>query len=263
MLISVLVLGLDLNMFFAETGVLPYEASRLIGQPDAWTLFSLLPKTDEALFVAYGLFLFHLFALLIGWKCRLNAILAFIWMVSFQNRHIIIFDGEDALFRILGFLIIFMPIGTRWAFDTAGAIHPLGSKWAVRLFQVQITVLYFSTAFFKFHGRDWQTGQALHFISRMDNLFGRFPLPQYLFDGDGLGRYLTWGVMGFELILPFLLWMKELRPYAITAGIIFHLSIDYAMNLFLFQWLMILGLISFIEKEEWSWLQKKVPFLKR
>ena len=263
LLINFLVLGLDLEMFFFESGLMPYEASRTLVEVDAWTLFSLLPKTDFSIHVGYCLIILHLTALLLGWKCRLNAIGAFIWMVSFQNRHNILFDGEDTVFRLLGFLLIFMPIGRRWALDKKKNINSLGEIWSVRLLQIQITLIYFSTAVMKIRGEDWQNGLALHYIKGLDDLFGRFPVPDFLLNANGLGMYMTWAVLIFELALPFALWKKNHRIYAITAGIIFHLSIDYAMNLFLFQWLMILGLISFIEKEEWSWLQKKVPFLKR
>jgi len=41
----------------------------------------------------------------------------------------------------------------------------------------------------------------------------------------------------------------------VVAAVVFHLSIDYQMNLFLFQWLMILGWLSFLattDLEPWK-----------
>jgi hypothetical protein len=54
-------------------------------------------------------------------------------------------------------------------------------------------------------------------------------------------------VLLLEWLLPLALWLPRTRKAALLIGILFHLSIDYTMNLFLFHWLMIVGLLSFAE----------------
>ena len=56
----------------------------------------------------------------------------------------------------------------------------------------------------------------------------------------------TWAVLALELALPFMLFIPRLRLLASVRGILLHLSIDYALNLFLFEWAMIIGLLSFL-----------------
>ena len=38
----------------------------------------------------------------------------------------------------------------------------------------------------------------------------------------------------------------ENRSFTVVLAIVFHLALDYSMNLFLFQWFMIVGLLSFM-----------------
>ena len=47
--------------------------------------------------------------------------------------------------------------------------------------------------------------------------------------------------------------LPRTRRIAIAVAIAFHLAIDYSMNLFLFHWLMILGVLSFAEHDELRW----------
>ena len=42
-------------------------------------------------------------------------------------------------------------------------------------------------------------------------------------------------------------------PLNLVVAIVFHLCIEYSMNLFLFHWIMILGLLSFAEFSELRW----------
>lgn len=57
-------------------------------------------------------------------------------------------------------------------------------------------------------------------------------------------------MLALEWTLPVLLWLKPTRRAAIAVAIVFHLAVDYSMNLLLFHWLMILGILSFAELAE-------------
>jgi hypothetical protein len=50
-----------------------------------------------------------------------------------------------------------------------------------------------------------------------------------------------------------LLWLRPTRRAAIAVALVFHLAVESSMNLFLFHWLMILGILSFAEFDELRW----------
>jgi hypothetical protein len=133
------------------------------------------------------------------------------------------------------------------------------TAWALRLVQFQITVIYLSTAWEKWQGQTWRDGSALYYVSLMDDLFGKFWLPSFLYESQSILVICTWCVVLLEAALPLFLWLPWTRRGALLVAICFHLAIEYSMNLFLFEWLMILGLISFSRTSDWVWLAQLVP----
>ncbi|MCC6510406.1 MAG: HTTM domain-containing protein [Pirellulaceae bacterium] len=179
----------------------------------------------------------------------------FFWLVSFQHRNPLISDGEDTLFRWFAFLMIFLPLDCGWSLwrryrQRVGVPireYTSADAWALRLMQVQMSVIYASAAYNKLLGETWRDGTALYFVSYMNDHFGRLPLSTMLFDSLWLVRAQTWSVLAIEGLLPVALWIPRLRPWAIAVGITLHLGIELTMHLFLFEWIMILGLASFIQ----------------
>ncbi len=253
MLINVLMWAPDLERWFGESGAINHEASRAVIDPDSLSLFMWLPRTDAALWLAYSMLIFHTVALLLGFLTRAQAIGVFVWFTSFQHRNMLIFDGEDYLFRLLAFLIIFLPAGHYLSIDQwwrrkrqLPALPHIGPVWSLRLVQCQVTMVYLSSAWEKLRSPDWIDGTALYYVSRLDDTFGRFPLPSYLFESLVVMTLLTWAVLAAELLIPLGLWFQESRRFALAIAIGLHLAIDYSMNLFLFQPLMIVSLLAFV-----------------
>lgn len=58
-------------------------------------------------------------------------------------------------------------------------------------------------------------------------------------------RLATWGTLLEELVLGILIWIYEFRPYVVLTGIVMHLVFEAVMNLQLFGWTMIAGLLLF------------------
>ncbi len=86
----------------------------------------------------------------------------------------------------------------------------------------------------------------------MSDVYGRPLAPDFLFDIPWLVAMITWVVLVIEAALPIALWFRPTRKIAIVLGVLLHLGIELSMNLFLFEWIMILGLLTFIRTEEWS-----------
>ncbi|TMQ25684.1 MAG: hypothetical protein E6J90_05460 [Deltaproteobacteria bacterium] len=114
-------------------------------------------------------------------------------------------------------------------------------------------MIYLSSAIEKSLGHDWPAGTALYYVARLDDAFGKLPLPGALFETLWLTRLGSWSVLALEWTLPVLLWIPRTRRVAIAVAIGFHLAIEATMNLFLFHWLMILGVLSFAEFDELRW----------
>jgi hypothetical protein len=196
-------------------------------------------------------------ALLVGFLARFQAACVFVWLVSFYHRNQLIFDGEDTVFRLFCFYLILLPIGDHYAVDSwwkrrrSGSseqppVHPI---WPLRLVQIQWTLIYLSSAMEKFNGPEWLDGTALYYVSRLDDMFGKFPVPAVLFDSMIAIKLMTWSVLTLETLVPIGLWIKPTRTAAVMLAAAFHLATDYTMNLFLFHWIMLVGLLSFIPSE--------------
>lgn len=84
------------------------------------------------------------------------------------------------------------------------------------------------------------------YVTRLDDSFGKYPLPDALFDSLPVLRMLTWATLIFETSLPIGLWVPRTRMLALSAAFLFHVSLEYTMNLFLFHLLMLVGLIPFL-----------------
>jgi len=112
-----------------------------------------------------------------------------------------------------------------------------------------MTVIYASTALCKLEGETWQNGSAVGYVSRMTDNFGRWISPEW-FDLPWITPLATWGTLAVEAFLPFGLWTPKIRWLAIGLAALMHLGIEASMNLFLFQWVMLLGLVSFAGKSK-------------
>ena len=256
-LVDALVLLPDLGYWFSDGGVMPAANARLIINEDAFTLLHYVP-----LQLGYALLVAHAVLLLVGWQSRIQAVGVLIWLVSFQHRNYAIVDGEDTVMRLFAFYLALCPGG--WAFSVdawlrkrRGVVVEPPLPWGLRLFQLQMSVIYLSSAIEKTSGADWRSGTALYYVARLDDSFGRFPVPAYPLEHLWLIKLMTWGVLAIEWGLPILLWIKRSRKAAVVVAIAFHLSIDYTMNLFLFHWLMILGFLSYLEFDELPWIGRR------
>ena len=264
MLINVICWWPDLDRWFSETGVLTLAASRQTIDSRCLTLFQILPNDSTTLRVVYGIFVAQLVALLVGWMPRLQAVCCYVWLVSFEHRNSLIFEGEDTLFRIIGFLLIFMPLGAAWSVQSllrrrVQFATPLTvDGWSVRLLQIEMTLLYFSAAWSKLLGEPWRDGTALYYVTRLDEYWGRFPVPSFVTETPWIIRGLTWSTMGLEFAIPVLIWFAPTRRFSLVLVLLFHLSCDYAMHLFLFHWIMLVGWMAFVQPNDLAWLRQLI-----
>lgn len=249
-LMHALVLLPDASYWFSDAGVLQTETARSLAGTSKWSLFFLLPNTPTIAYLSITSVCIHCVLLALGIFSRFQVAILFVWLVSYQNRMPLIHDGEDTVMRLFAFLLFFLPLDSkfsllqRWRSTNAQPIRR-DQAWALRLIQFEMTAIYASTCISKLAGETWQNGTALWYVSRMNDNYGRL-IPSDLFDSLAVSQAATYGALAIEAFLPIGLWIPKLRWVAIGLGITLHLGIEFSMNLFLFEWVMILGLLSFV-----------------
>ena len=97
----------------------------------------------------------------------------------------------------------------------------------------------------------------MYYVSRLDDLFGRGPVPGFLFDNLIGLKLMTWSALLVEILLPVALWFRQTRRFAVMTGLVLHLAIEWMMNLFFFEWIMMVGLCSFLVPDDFRWVYQR------
>jgi hypothetical protein len=224
-----------------------------------WGVFHLFPS-QTALLVGWLVLLAAAVALTVGWHSRIAAVLVFIVIMSMERRNPSIFNGGDALLRIESIFIMLAPCGAALSLDqrrrsgsfwTAQAIRP----WALRLLQIQLSIVYLATVVEKLSGDTWHNGTAVMYALHQNDLHA-LPMPSWFTDNLLLTNALTWGTLVIEVALGILVWNRRCRPWVLGAGVIMHLSISLMIQVGFFTWVTFILYLAFIPPERAEMLVK-------
>lgn len=277
-LLDLSILYPDLELWFTDAGVLPTDISHKLARASTWSLFWHLPSTSAVVQVCFWIMVLHAVLLLLGVLPNVQALALFVWLTSIENRNWLIIDGEEAVFRLLAFYLIWIPTGRCWSVDawvrrrwrsrlgsspdnanasatTAGLYAAPG--WGLRLLQIQMCLMFLSAGICKLGGEPWRDGTALYYVARLEDYFGRLPTPTWLFDTPWTVALMTWSVIAVELLAPPLLWFRRTRRMALAGVVLFHLANEWTMHLFLFHWVMLAGWLSFLQPEDFTWVSRR------
>ncbi len=194
-------------------------------------------------------------AFTLGWHTRIMSILLYLCMLSLYHRNVGSNGGPDALPAILSFYMMLCPCGAAYSLDAlraarkrGTAAEPLIVPWALRLFQMQICLLYFQSCVIKCQGALWLKGTVVHYI-----LFLR---EFRVFDVEWLAQYplvinaLTHGALLIEFALAFWLWFRPTRRWAILGGVLLHLGIRPILNVPGFGEILVATYMTFLAPDE-------------
>jgi hypothetical protein len=253
---------------YSDQGILPRYA--LFGVPYASYRFSLMDALGPPALVAGFFLAWALVAgcLMVGYRTRLAALLSYVMVLSVQYRNTYVLDGSDAVFRVLGFWALFLPLGDHFSIDArlrraregAAAVLPVrpAPAWAlpVRLAQVQVALVYLATAALKLRSGAWLSGDALFYTRQLDSLM--LPLGRDVLAAapDEWLRIASIATLAIEGALPFLLLSPFGQPAAcllgLGLGVALHLGIAATMSIANFSLLMISSYWLFVR---WEWVQ--------
>lgn len=254
----------DAAWWYGDSGVLSHsEAVRLRTESEWWTVMPML-ITDSA-YVALGITGLATLSLFVGCWPRVSALVILVGLTVLHHRNPLILDGEDNLFRLFAFFLALIPSGTSWSLRRTprSELPMLAPMPGLVLWRYQMSLIYLSTVWEKLNGSDWITGHAIYYISRLDDLFGTILAPSLIYDSLMLLRFVTWAVLLAEVFIAVGLWFRETRRWALVVAVCLHLSIELSMSLFLFQWLMLLGLIAFVTVEDVVAVRQRLGWIGR
>lgn len=232
-------------------------------------LFSLIPQDDKWTVAFFWLFLAFALLLTIGFATRLSSIVTFICLTSMQQRNLLIWHGGDTFLRVAGFFLMFAPAGAALSVDRilrvrAGKEGPEispRSPWAQRMIQFQLAIIYFTSFWWKSMGSPWVDGTALYFVYHLDSI-RRFPAPDILLH-PWLLKLGSWFTLALEFSLGVLIWFKEFRYPLLLMGVVFHLSLEYLLNVPMFQWDVLSAYVLFVDPHDLrrlgNWARRVLP----
>jgi hypothetical protein len=153
---------------------------------------------------------------------------------------------------------MFAPAGAALSLDRVirvrrkleGPVPEPRAPWAQRMIQFDLSLLYFTSFLWKLKGHAWLDGTALYYVLHTHDI-ARFPVPSWIQNTEilKLGAWLT---LALEFSLGVLIWFRPVRYYLLLLGLLFHLCLEYAINIPMFQWDVLTAYVLFIEPEDLS-----------
>ena len=235
--------------FFSSDGILPkHPPTGTRWGPLSWW------GSNAAVVAVVVLLLAAAACIAAGYRTRPACVVAFVGLIALTRRNPFMFNSGDALLRNIALFMTVAPSGVSLSVEALGrgrdAFWRIASRapWALRLVQVQISMVYLFTGWAKARGDRWIAGTAVGESLRVGDI-ARFHLP-YGFSNSLLRvTLLTFGTLAVELSLALLIWNRRLRPWVIAAGIALHLFIELVFALGFFSVVMITSYIAFVPED--------------
>lgn len=237
----------NLLNFFGANGVVPdYPREGVMG-------WGLLAVSDNPgwVGVVFAATLAGSLALTVGLHSRLAAVVVLIGLVSFVRRNPWVFNSGDALLCNLAIYCVLMPTGVALSLDRLRTApgrfweFPARAPWALRLAQIQLSVIYLATVWEKLQGETWRTGTAVSYSLRYAT-DERFPVPAFVTNSPVLVEILTFSTLAIEVAIGVLVWKRALRPWVLALGVSLHLGIEVSIYIGFFTAAMFVTYVAFV-----------------
>lgn len=240
----------NLFVFYGPAGILPsYPQSG----PGAWGVLA-LSNSEPFVVLVFVMTLLGSLALTVGLHTRFAAVVVYLGILAFARRNPLVGNSGDELMCSLALLCALAPSGAALSLDRLRTApgrfweFPSYSPWALRLIQIQLSVIYLSAVWQKVEGDLWRNGVAVSYALRITDIH-RFVTPDFLTDSIVLSELLTYGTLALEVSLGILVWNRVARPWVLALGISMHVGIDLFILVGFFSFAMIVSYIAFIPPE--------------
>lgn len=256
----------NFDVRFGSQGVVP----RAYDRPWTWSVFDFAPS-DSALLAGWVILLVAAIALTIGWQSRIAAIVVLVLIMSFERRNPWVFNAGDMLLRIEAIMIALAPCGAALSVDQWRRSGSFFSSrecklWALRLMQVQVSIIYISTVIAKLRGETWQNGTSVLYSLRQADMLV-MQVPEWLTNNLLIMNMVTWSTLVVEFAIGVLVWNRRCRPWVLAAGVMLHLGISMTLEVGLFSAAIFVLYLTFLPssrvKAGADWLQSQFRQLNR
>lgn len=243
----------DWLTWFGEDGLLTMNS--LPGRAARLNLFAVWPHSDRAITALFWIIVVFAVLMLVGFMSRTSSAIVFVALLSLHKRNPMILSGGDALLRLDAFFMMFAPTGAALSMDRLirryrGRVEKeplLVLPWAQRMIQIQTTLLYLSTVYWKLRGHTWIDGTALYYVLHLSE-FRQFAVPGA--ENAAVIKCMTWSALAVELSLGTIVWVKRLRHWVLLAGVCLHAAIEYALNIPLFSLTIVSTYLTFVDSRD-------------
>lgn len=235
----------DWCVWFGEDGLLTLNS--LPGRAAQLNLFAVWPHNNAAILTLFWVFVVFAVCLLVGFMSRTSSVVVFLALLSLHKRNPMILSGGDTLLRLDAFFLMFAPSGAALSIDRmirGARTEVLVAPWAQRMIQIQTTLVYLSTVYWKLLGHTWIDGSALYYVLHLSE-FRQFSVP--FADNVVVIRLMTWLALATEFSLGTVVWIRRLRYWVLLAGVCLHAAIEYALNIPLFSLTIVATYLTFVD----------------
>ncbi len=178
-----------------------------------------------------------------------SGVVSFLMLVSLHNRNPMVLNSGDSLLVSLHFFSLFLPSGNLFK-KQLPVCRELHHYTAVLGVVVQMSAMYFFSAFWKF-GEGWlDSGQAIFYAIHQDTIaWGGAAYLKLV--PVGLLQIVTFSILIFEYFFALAVWLPwrkgHLRVVLIILAVIFHLVLLQAtFRLGIFSWVAACGWLIFL-----------------
>lgn len=191
-------------------------------------------------------YLLSLTALLVGWRTRIAAVVAWLTHLTLMMTGSGTNYGADNFGNIFLFYLIWVPAGAELSLDRAAGRGPRSptsmARLSIRVIQLHLCMVYLAGGLMKASGEQWWDGDAI---------WRSVMLPEYrqldfcwLVDHPWVARVSGWMVILIETGYSIFIWPRRTRLPWILAAVAMHLGIAVFMGLEIFGAIMIAFTVS-------------------
>ncbi len=206
-----------------------------------------------------------IFLNMLGLGRNITAFFLFCSLYMLQKMNMSVTNNGDVMALLIVFYLVF---ADSYEYLVIGKIKTksrgnqnvvnLVSNLAALSIMLQLCLAYLGSFVAKINNPLWFNGEATYYALSMERFVGT-PFNQYLVQHKWFCYLTNYSVLAFEMLFPFLIWVKKFRKYLLLGGLVMHLCIYIFMMIYGFQmaFLMIYGL--FISNETWlKWIRKLI-----
>jgi len=209
---------------------------------------------------------------MIGLGTRIVKFIVYLMLISWHHQARFILCAMDTFTAATVFLFLWTPCDRSFSVDAIlrrmrsewdGGRQGLlarGPIWGQRLMQFQLSAVYFVALTLKIQGEPWRNGTAVYYLQHLVDFY-QLPVPGLMTSWIAV-NFATYFTLFVQVCLAFLVWIPGFRLYALLLGLCEHLVMAWNLNLTLFQFFLMAGLIPFLDSSTVErWLKNIRSFL--